>query len=58
MIVNYYIDLGLHSELELARLLLSNNFQVFNATRYDSCTSGHNKLNTLDEIERALVSTS
>lgn len=59
MIVNYYIQLPNYKNKEtelfaLQAFLLSRGYQVFDATRYDSLTSGHCKVDTLEQIENEL----
>lgn len=58
MIVNFYIecepDLGENEFarlVKLEKLLRSNGFAFYNATDFDSCTSGPNSLKTLEDIE-------
>lgn len=59
VIVNYYIQLPGFKNVEyetraLQTFLISHGFQVFDATPYDSLTSGFNKASSLDEIEKEL----
>ena len=53
-IVNFYIQVPQGKEVELALYLHLNGFAFYDATDFDSCTSGFNKLDTLDEIEAAV----
>lgn len=61
MIINLYIEIkrkNLMSEferfVELERYLKDNALAFYNATDFDSCTSGSCSLNTLEEIQEAI----
>lgn len=61
MIVNLYIEINREvaiSEFErlskLEKLLITNGFAFYNATDFDSCCSGPNKCESLEEIECAV----
>lgn len=61
MIVNLYIEInrdGVKSEferlVELEKYLGQQGFGVYNATDFDSCTSGPCALNNLFDIEAAV----
>jgi hypothetical protein len=64
MIVNFYIEMkreitkSEHLKLvELERLLRANGFEFYNATDFDSCTSGACSLDTLEKIQEAIEGT-
>lgn len=61
MIINLYIEIkrdGVKSEFErfaeLSKHLKSNDFPFYDATDFDTCVSGLNQLNTLEEIKKAV----
>lgn len=61
MIVNLYIDVQrkelrseFHRLAELSKWLKENDFPFYDATDFDSCTSGLNDLKTLEEIKNAI----
>lgn len=61
MIINLYIDIKrkeprseFHRLAELSKWLKENDFPFYDATNFDSCTSGPCAINNLFDIEAAI----